>query len=287
MESDLGRQLHAATDEIRRKSHIVPHIALILGSGLGVLADEVRDAISVGYDEIPNMPRSTAPGHAGKLVLGTLEGTRVAVLSGRPHLYEGYAAAEIAFPVRVMRSLGAEIILITNAAGGINREYRVGDLMLITDHINLTGQNPLMGHTSQASGRASRTCRARTAQRCVMSRCGRPSEAACPSGGRVSGANGTELRNSRREGLTGPNFETPAEIRMARTLGADAVGMSTVLEAIAAIRCGLQVLGISCITNMATGVLSQTISEREVFHTAEQALPRFARLLHQLVRELG
>ncbi len=275
MESDLGRQLHAATDEIRRKSHIVPHIALILGSGLGVLADEVRDAISVGYDEIPNMPRSTAPGHAGKLVLGTLEGTRVAVLSGRPHLYEGYAAAEIAFPVRVMRSLGAEIILITNAAGGINREYRVGDLMLITDHINLTGQNPLIGphqpgigprfpDMSSAYTPALRDVALRTAER-----------------------SGAPLQEGVYLGLTGPNFETPAEIRMARTLGADAVGMSTVLEAIAAIHCGLQVLGISCITNMATGVLSQTISEREVFHTAEQALPRFARLLHQLVRELG
>ncbi len=274
MESDLGRQLHAATDEIRRKSHIVPHIALILGSGLGVLADEVRDAISVGYDEIPNIPRSTAPGHAGKLVLGTLEGTRVAVLSGRPHLYEGYTAAEIAFPVRVMRSLGAEIVLITNAAGGINREYRAGDLMLITDHINLTGQNPLIGphqpdigprfpDMSNAYSPALRDVALRTAER-----------------------SGVPLQEGVYLGLTGPNFETPAEIRMARTLGADAVGMSTVLEVIAAIHCGLQVLGISCITNMAAGVLSQTISEREVFQTAEQTLPRFAQLLHQLVREL-
>lgn len=275
MENDVVRQLNASTAAIRKQTTVVPRIALVLGSGLGTLADEVTDAKSLLYEEIPNFPRSTAPGHAGKLVMGTLDGAPVAVLSGRCHLYEGWAPAELAFPVRAMRALGAEILLVTNAAGGVNLAFRPGDMMLITDHINLTGQNPLTGPDQPGLG----------------PRFPDMSEAYSPElrdvALQVAKRSDMPLREGVYLGLAGPNFETPAEIRMARILGADAVGMSTVLEVIAAVHCGLRTLGISCITNMAAGVLTQKLSEREVFDTAEQARPRLSRLLHHLVQEIG
>lgn len=275
MENDIMRQLNASTAAITKRTTVVPRIAVVLGSGLGSLADEVTAATSLSYDEIPNFPASTAPGHVGRLIVGTLEGTPVAVLSGRSHLYEGYAPAEVAFPVRAMRALGAEILLITNAAGGVNLAYRPGDLMLITDHINLTGQNPLIGPNQPGIG----------------PRFPDMSEAYSPElrdvALRVASRSDVPLREGVYLGLTGPSFETPAEIRMARLLGADAVGMSTVLEVIAAVHCSLRTLGISCITNMATGVLPQKLSEREVFETAERTRPRFVRLLCDLVHEIG
>lgn len=275
MENDVVRQLNASTAAIRKQTTVVPRIALVLGSGLGTLADEVTDAKSLLYEEIPNFPRSTAPGHAGKLVMGTLDGAPVAVLSGRCHLYEGWAPAELAFPVRAMRALGAEILLVTNAAGGVNLAFRPGDMMLITDHINLTGQNPLTGPDQPGLG----------------PRFPDMSEAYSPElrdvALQVAKRSDMPLREGVYLGLAGPNFETPAEIRMARILGADAVGMSTVLEVIAAVHCGLRTLGISCITNMAAGVLTQKLSEREVFDTAEQARPRLTRLLHEVVQEIG
>ncbi len=275
MENDIMRQLNASTAAITKRTTVVPRIAVVLGSGLGSLADEVTAATSLSYDEIPNFPASTAPGHVGRLIVGTLEGTPVAVLSGRSHLYEGYAPAEVAFPVRAMRALGAEILLITNAAGGVNLAYRPGDLMLITDHINLTGQNPLIGPNQPGIG----------------PRFPDMSEAYSPElrdvALRVASRSDVPLREGVYLGLTGPSFETPAEIRMARLLGADAVGMSTVLEVIAAVHCSLRTLGISCITNMAAGVLPQKLSEREVFETAERTRPRFVRLLCDLVHEIG
>jgi len=275
IETVLERQLHAATAAISKRTTVVPRVALVLGSGLGTLAGEVSDATSIAYDEIPHFPRSTAPGHAGELILGNLEGTSVAVLSGRSHLYEGRTPAEIAFPVRAMRGLGAEILLVTNAAGGVNLDYRPGDLMLITDHINLTGHSPLIGPNLPGMG----------------PRFPDMSEAYDPAlrevALRVSSQCGVPLREGVYLGLTGPSFETPAEIRMARMLGADAVGMSTVLEVLAAVHCGMRTLGISCITNMAAGVLPTKLSEQDVFATAEQARPWFAQLLRDLVRELG
>lgn len=263
-----------AADYIRSRTGPAPRMALVLGSGLGGLADEVEDPVIIPYGDIPHFPASTAPGHAGRLVYGGLGGKQVLVMQGRFHYYEGHPMERIAFPVRTFRALGVERLFLTNAAGGVDIGFVPGDFMVITDHINLTGQNPLIGPNDDALG----------------SRFFDMTKAYDPGLAALAHQAGKELGLGLREGVyawfTGPSFETPAEIRMARVLGANAVGMSTVPEVIAAVHCGLKVLGISCITNLAAGILDQPISGDEVLEISARRRPEFSALVRRIV-ELG
>lgn len=263
-----------ARDEIRsRIGEKSPDWLLVLGSGLGFLADEVAGAQVIPYRDIPGFAASTAPGHAGQLVFGTLMGRRVLVMQGRLHAYEGYAPEQIAFPVRTAKCLGARAMLITNAAGGINARFSPGELMLLSDHINPSQSSPLTGPNLPEFGERfcdmgdvyTKACR--VLARDIAERIGVP----------VS------------EGVycyaRGPQFETPAEIRAFRSLGADAVGMSTVPESIAAHHAGMKILGITLITNMAAGMLDQPLSEKEVLDAANAARPRFSQLIRAFLAE--
>lgn len=250
-----------------------PDFAIVLGSGLGALADELGEARSVDYARVPGMPSPGVAGHSGRFVLGRLEGKRVVAMQGRVHLYEGHSPQTVVLGVRLMLKLGAPRVLLTNAAGGISPQLCPGDLMLIEDQINLTGRNCLEGPNDEALGPRfpdmtevyDASLRA-LARHCAQ-RAGRP------------------LKSGVYAGLLGPNYETPAEIRMLATLGADAVGMSTVLEAIATRHMGAKCLGISCITNMAAGISNNRLDHREVEATAQQAHARFSQLLRAIIRE--
>ena len=249
-------------------------IGLILGSGLGGYADRLDDPRGLSYSEIEGFPVSSVPGHAGRFVVGEHAGKTVVVMQGRFHYYEGYPAAILALGVRVMKSLGVETLLVTNAAGGVNRSFRPGTLMAITDHINFARVNPLIGENDDSYGPrfpdqsrvydpALREALLRTAQEI-----------------------GVPVEQGVYMMFTGPTFETPAEIRMARTLGADAVGMSTVPEAIVATHCGIRVLGITLVTNMAAGILDQPLTHEEVQQTAALASERFTRLVDAAVEHV-
>lgn len=268
-------QAREAAAAIRARTAISPRVLLILGSGLGPMADEVENAVSIPYSEIPCFAESTAPGHAGRLVVGEIQHVPVAVMSGRHHLYEGYGPQEIVLPIRALRLLGTDSTVITNAAGGINPDFSQGRLMLITDHINLTGRNPLIGPNDDRLGK--RFPDMTDAYDPGL----RELALECAERLHVPLAHGVFL------GLQGPSFETPAEIRMGRILGADAVGMSTVMETIAANHCGMRVLGISVITNMAAGVLPQKLTEEEVFETAARVRDQFSRLISMVIGGLG
>jgi purine-nucleoside phosphorylase len=266
--------IEEAAEAIQRRSLLTPAIAVILGSGLGPLADEVEDAVSIPYVDIPHFVPSTAPGHAGRLILGTLAGVPVVVMAGRIHLYEGYTAQQVVFPVRTMSHLGAQTLVVTNAAGGVNLDFREGCLMLISDHINLTGQNPLVGaHEARLGARFPDMTQAYHPDLRVLAH-------------NVAREQHLSLAEGVYLGLLGPSYETPAEIRMARMLGADAVGMSTVMEVIAANHVGMRVLGISCITNMAAGILLRTLTEEEVLETAASVRAEFVALVTEIIRRL-
>ena len=275
MEADRYDRLREAADWIQQRAPVRPQIALVLGSGLGSLAEEVSDAVVLPYREIPHFPVSTAPGHAGRLVVGRLEGKQVAVMAGRSHMYEGYSAQQVVFPTQVMRQLGAETFIITNAAGGVNLAFQAGALMLITDHINLTGRNPLVGPNDPRLG-----VRFPDMSEPYSIKLRAEAHRAAASAG-VTLVEGVYL------GLLGPNYETPAEIRLARSMGADAVGMSTVMEVIAANHAGMEVLGISCITNMAAGILRWKLTEEEVLETAMRVRGEFAMLIKGIIRRCG
>lgn len=252
---------------IKSKTSVAPDIGLILGSGLGVLGEQLEDAVTIHYKDIPHFPVSTVEGHAGELVIGRLQGRNVVLMRGRFHMYEGYEPERTAFPVRVMKALGVRTLLVTNAAGGVNMTYKPGNLMLISDHLNLTGRNPLVGPNDNALG----------------VRFPDMSEAYSRRLRAIAKETAAELGFSVQEGvyvgLLGPNYETPAEIRMLRTLGADAVGMSTVSEVIVARHSGIEVLGISCISNMAAGILDQPLSHEEVMETTELVKEQFLSLV--------
>ncbi len=255
---------------IRSKSRLEPRVAVVLGSGLGAFADQLADRVELPYAEIPQWPVSTAVGHAGKLVLGKLEGLPLAVMAGRSHLYEGYTTAQVTSSVRVLRGLGVESVVFTNAAGGINLSYSRGALVLITDHINLQGANPLIGPNDDSAGpRFPDLSEAYSAEYRETAH-------------KVAAELGITLGEGVYAALTGPSYETPAEIRYLRTIGADLVGMSTVPEVIVANYLGMRVLAISCVTNMAAGVLPQKISHEEVLETGrmvQETLVRFLRAL--------
>jgi purine-nucleoside phosphorylase len=257
-----------------RASGPVPDVAIVLGSGLGDFTERLSDAVTVPYDAIPHWPASRVMGHAGKLVTGGLAGRRVAVLSGRVHLYEGHDAATVTFATRVIGLLGVKIVILTNAAGGINTAFSAGALMVIDDHINLMGDNPLVGPNDDRFG-----LRFPDMTEVYSKRLRRLADAA-------AGAQGIAIAHGIYVGLRGPSYETPAEIRAFRTLGADAVGMSTVPEAIAARHMGIEVLGISCITNMAAGILPQPLHHDEVMETARRVRGEFGALLEGTVGRL-
>lgn len=251
-----------------------PRIVVVLGSGLGAFADELEDPISIPYSEIPGWPVSTAVGHAGKLVFGKLGRLDIAVMAGRAHLYEGYTPAQVTMGVRVLHRLGARSIVLTNAAGGINLSYRQGALVLISDHINLQGANPLIGNNDDSEGQ----------------RFPDMTEAYSAAYRAKAHQVAQQLKIHLDEGvyvaLTGPSYETPAEIRYLRAIGADLVGMSTVPEVIVANHLRMQVLGISCVTNMAAGVSAQKLDHKEVMETGYRVRDTLIRFLKALLPKL-
>jgi purine-nucleoside phosphorylase len=265
----------AAARFILSKTKLRLKIALVLGSGLGAFADEFAHAIKIPYSEIPHFPRSTAIGHAGKMVIGEVEGIPVIAMQGRVHLYEGYSVHEVAFPVRVFARLGVHAVILTNAAGGILPELTQGRLVLISDHINLQGANPLSGANDERFG--ARFPDMTTAYdkkfRAIAT-----AEAARA---------GTKIPEGVYAALAGPSYETPAEIRYLRSIGADLVGMSTVPEVLAARHSGMRVLGISCVTNAAAGVLDQPLVHSEVLEVAERVKGQFIGLLRAVIPKIS
>jgi purine-nucleoside phosphorylase len=249
-------------------------VALVLGSGLGAFADALEDAESLDYAEIPGFARPTVEGHAGRLVVGRTGGATVAAMQGRFHFYEGYTLEEVTFPVRVLGLLGVKGLVLTNAAGGLNNSFEQGSLVVISDHLNLLGANPLLGKNDERFG-------PRFPDMSEVYDREYQEVAVCEAH-----AMGVELRRGIYAALAGPSYETPAEIRMLRLLGADAVGMSTVPEAIVARQMSLRVLGISCITNMAAGVLDKPINHEEVIETGERVRETFAELLRRVIPKL-
>jgi purine-nucleoside phosphorylase len=262
-------------DYILAQCQLRPVLGLILGSGLGSFIDSFQNRTAFPFSDLPHFPVCTAPGHAGNLVYGTVEGVPVAALQGRVHLYEGYAPAEVAFPVRVLGSLGICKLIVTNAAGGINPLFNPGDLMIIADHINMTGTNPLIGPNEDDFGPRFPD----------MSQAYDPDMRAAAR--TVALNKGMTVREGVYVGVHGPNYETPAEIRMFHTLGGDAVGMSTIPEVIAANQIGMRVLGLSCITNKAAGILPVKLTHEEVMETAAKASDKFRSLLLGLVPRLA
>ncbi len=274
----MSRLLLQQTEEtvayIRSITGYKPEIAIVLGSGLGQLGEQLQHVDAINYEELPHWKSSTAPGHSGRLLFGLLNGKEVVCMQGRLHYYEGYSMEEITYPVRVMARLGIKNLLLSNAAGGIDLDFAPGDLMLITDHINFMGRNPLMGPNEEDFG----------VRFCDLS------YAYQPSLRKIALEAAQELGQKLQQGIyvatTGPSYETPAEIKMFRSWGASAVGMSTVPETIVANHCGINVLGISCITNMAAGILDQPLTEEEVLLTGEKSGAAFQALITRIVGKL-
>ena len=264
----------SAAQFILSKTSLRPKIALVLGSGLGAFADDLTDAVRIPYADIPSFPRSTAVGHAGQLVIGKSAGVVVAAMQGRSHLYEGYSAREIAFPMRAFGRMGVKAAILTNAAGGINLKYGQGALVALRDHINLQGHNPLAGPNDDRFG----------------PRFPDMSEAYSKMYREMAIEEAKKLNLTLYDGvyiaLLGPSYETPSEIRYLRTIGADLVGMSTVAEVITARHMGIKVLAISCVTNMAAGILDQPINHDEVLETGRRVQKEFEALLRAVLPKI-
>ncbi len=271
---DLKAKIAESAEFINRKSKIKPKIAIILGTGLGRLAEDIEEKEIIPYSEIPNFPVSTVQSHSGNLVLGKLGNKEVVAMQGRFHYYEGYSLKEVTFPVRVMKKLGADIIIISNAAGGMNRFFKRGDLMLITDHINLFGDNPLIGPNDEELGpRFPDMSEAYNYKLIELAK-------------KVALKEKIKLQEGVYAGLTGPTLETPAEYRFLINIGADAVGMSTVPEVIVANHIGMKVLGISCITDLAIdGVIVKT-SVEEILKAASDAEPIMTKLIEKVIKKI-
>jgi len=268
---DQFTRAEAAANSISQRTTLRPKIGLVLGSGLGSFADSLTDATRIPYVDIPAFPRSTAIGHAGQMVIGKSGAVPVAVMQGRVHLYEGYSAHEVAFPTRVFGRMGIRAVILTNAAGGINLNYQQGALVLIRDHINLQGSNPLVGPNDDRFGPRfpDMTHAYEKAYR----------ELAREEAAKL----GMTLHEGVYAALLGPSYETPAEIKYLRTIGADLVGMSTAFEVIAARHMGIKVLAISCVTNMAAGIVDQPLSHQEVMETGERVKTSFEALLRAVL----
>ncbi len=272
MSQNLRARLEACLAAVAaRAPGFRPRVGLILGSGLGGFADELEAKVVLGYGELPDFPTSSVPGHAGRLVLGTLQGVPVVAMQGRVHAYEGYAPWQVGFPARVLCLMGISHLTVTNAAGGVNPGFQVGDLMALTDHLNLSGVNPLTGPNEPSLGPRFPD----------LSHAYHPAARAALAA--AAAAEGCPLREGVYACLSGPSYETPAEIRMLRTLGADAVGMSTVPEVIVAAHMGVPVTGISCITNLAAGLGHEPLSHDDVSRAADRVQQRFAGLLRRFL----
>jgi purine-nucleoside phosphorylase len=260
-------KMKEAVSFIHSQTSLMPEFGLILGSGLGELANEIEDAVKIPYTSIPNFPVSTVEGHAGVLVIGWLNGKKVAAMQGRFHYYEGYSMQEVTFPVRVMKGLGVHSILVTNACGGMNKNFEPGDLMIIKDHLNLTGQNPLIGpNVSEFGPRFPDMSRAYT-------------PAYVQTVKEVANNLNINIQQGVYAGITGPTYMTPAELIMLRNLGADTIGMSTVPEVIVASQMSMKVLGISCITDMAIGEELEPLAHEQVVEVANRTKPKFIQLV--------
>lgn len=270
MENMLSK-INDAKVFLEKKLDKKPELGLILGSGLGIMAEEISNPTIIKYDEIPHFSKSTVEGHAGQFVIGELMGKEVMIMQGRTHFYEGLSMKQITFPVRIMHALGIKKLILTNSAGGANEAYEAGDLMLIKDHINFSAKNPLMGENYDELGPRFPDMSDTYDQALRL---------------KIK-ALAKDLGIRLQEGVymffTGPTYETPAEVRMARTLGADAVGMSTVPEAIVANHSGMSIVGISCITNMAAGILDQPLNHDEVVETADRVRDTFVKLVSQII----
>jgi purine-nucleoside phosphorylase len=274
MRDAIFARAEEAAAAIRRRIAVAPRVAVVLGSGLGLFADRVEQAIAIPYTDIPHFPRPTVEGHSGRLVVGTVAGTPIAVMQGRVHGYEGYSPEEVTFPTRVLGRLGIATLIVTNAAGGVRLDLHQGQLVVLSDHINLTGRNPLVGPNDERLGqRFFDMTEAYSKRLRLLAR-----ETATRHG--ISLPEGVYLS------VSGPSFETPAEIRAFRTWGADLVGMSTVQEVIVARHMGVEVLGISCVTNMAAGILDQPINHSEVMETGARAQEHLTTLLVDLLPKL-
>lgn len=268
---DIKQVIIDAVECIKSRTSKTPTIGLILGSGLGDFADTLEDRVVIPFTDIPNFPKPTVQGHVGAFVIGTCQGKTVVALQGRIHYYEGHPQQLITIPVRIMSLLGVKRVILTNACGGVNLNFIPGDLMVISDHINFSGANPLIGPNLAEFGPRfpdlsnvyTKDLRTKILK--------------------LAEENAIALRQGVYAMYSGPNYETPAEIRMFRTLGADAVGMSTVPEAIVAAHCGMEVVGISCITNMAAGVLPQKLNHQEVVETAALVHDKFQKLLNLII----
>ena len=272
--SEQPARLAALVEAVRGRTALVPRAGVVLGSGLGSLADDLEDLVAIPFGDLPGWPAATAPGHAGRLLLGRLAGVPVAMLQGRFHMYEGNDPGLVVQPVLLFRQLGARLVVLTNAAGGVNPDFGPGTLMVISDHLNLTGRTPLLEPNADELG----------------PRFADMTDVWAPSlRDRLHAAAATEgvgLEEGVYAGLLGPTYETPAEVRMLRTLGADAVGMSTVLEAIAARWVGLEVCGVSLVTNAGAGYSGQPLTHAEVLEAGAQAGPRLARVIRRFVSDL-
>ena len=267
-------RLAALVAAVRARTALVPRAGVVLGSGLGSLADDLEDPVTIPFEALPGWPIATAPGHAGRMLLGRLAGVPVVMLQGRFHLYEGNAPGLVVQPVLLFRQLGAELVVLTNAAGGVDPSFGPGTLMVISDHLNLTGRTPLLGPNADELGPRfadmTDVWSPRLRERLHA----------------AGTAEGVELAEGVYAGLLGPTYETPAEVRMLRTMGADAVGMSTVLEAIAARWVGLEVCGVSLVTNAGAGYSGQPLTHAEVLAAGEVAGPRLARVIRRFVGSL-
>lgn len=272
--STIYTKIKEAGDAIRARTSIKPEVAIILGSGLGSIAEQATESVTIPYSQIPHFHATSVEGHAGQMIVGKFQGVPVAFLQGRFHLYEGYAMEDVVFPTRAICGLGVHTLVLTNAAGGINTKYRPGDLMLITDHLNLMGDNPLKGpNLAQLGPRFPDLTEAYSIE--------------CQKELReTASALEIPLHEGVYAGLLGPTYETPAEIRMYRTLGADAVGMSTVPECIAANHLGVRVAGISCITNLAAGLSAQKLSHQEVIDNGKLGADKMKKLLGAAIPRL-
>lgn len=263
-----------AAEYIRDRISASPDIGLILGSGLGSLAESISSPVIIDYKDIPGFPETTVPGHAGRFVIGNYQGKSLIAMQGRFHYYEGNDMETIVLPVRVMKLLGVKTLIVTNAAGGINPDFSPGDLMVITDHINFSAMNPLRGVNLDDFGPRFPDMTEAYDRKLIQILV------------KVAKEQDIDLKQGVYAMMPGPSFETPAEIRMLRTLGADAVGMSTVPEVIAARHAGIKVVGISCITNMAAGILDQALTHDEVIETADKAKSKFIQLLGSFISSL-
>lgn len=272
--AEQAARLDALEAAVRARSSIVPEVGIVLGSGLGGLADELEGAVAVPFDELPGWPPATAPGHVGRLLLGTLGGRPVVMLQGRFHLYEGNPPGLVVQPVLLFARLGVRIVVLTNAAGGLDPSFGPGSLMVISDHLNLTGQNPLVGPNDPSLGERFPDMTDAWSPR-LRERLHR-----------AAGVEGVSLAEGIYVGLTGPNYETPAEVRMYAAFGGHAVGMSTVMECVAARWAGLEVCGVSLVTNAGAGYTGEPLTHEEVLAAGAEAGPRLARVIRRFVADL-